>query len=299
MSETVITDGDSVVIRELSVRGAPAAAVRHGVAQGEDPADVVRKMLDIGGAVLEHGASSSLVQAVIAEIRSEGAMQTRLRKVADRVASKGFRYEEQVQPIIEAAFARHGDIVEATGGTPGIDGRSKRGDFVVDLDPGSIGGRVRHVVIEAKDSPSLKLKGKGGVLSYLQDAMINREAEAGILVCSGDVPALAQHRLRVYPGNRILVRFDKDDADPLALEVACQLARALAAGSLGEDEVSAHRGVLLQRVERLREIIEQASGIRAGAKQAQRGINQVNDAYDRMADEARVVLFELEDRLAE
>jgi hypothetical protein len=106
----------------------------------------------------------------------------------------------------------HGDIVEATGGTPGLDGKNKKGDFVVTLNPESVGGRDRRVVIEAKDRPSQKLSGKTGALTYLTEAMENRAADAGILVCSTGVPALTGHRLRVYAGNRILVRYDKDEA---------------------------------------------------------------------------------------
>jgi len=147
----VALDGDQLVIRRLTVRGAPADAVRHCIEHGGDAEEVTRQMLDIGGVVLQHGANSTLVQAVIAEMRSEGVTQVSLRGMAERVAAKGLRYEEQVQPMLEAAFASHGDIVEATGGTPGLDGKNKKGDFVATLNPDSIGGRDRRVVIEAKD----------------------------------------------------------------------------------------------------------------------------------------------------
>lgn len=295
----VALDGDQLVIRGLTVRGAPADAVRHCIEHGGDAEEVTRQMLDIGGVVLQHGANSTLVQAVIAEMRSEGVTQVSLRGMAERVAAKGLRYEEQVQPMLEAAFASHGDIVEATGGTPGLDGKNKKGDFVATLNPDSIGGRDRRVVIEAKDRPTQRLAGKDGVLTYLAEAMRNRAADAGIVVCSAAVPALAGHRLRVYGGNRILVRYDKQEADPLALEVACQLARALAARAFGDEDTGAGRGLLVERVERLREVIEKAREIHGGVLEARRGIGRIDTAYETMRIEALAVIYEMEDRLAE
>jgi hypothetical protein len=298
LAPPVTLDGEQLVIHELIVRGAPVEAARHCIEQGGDAEDAVRRMIDIGGMVLEHGANSSLVQAVISEMRSEGVTQESLRAMADRVAAKGLAYEEQVHPVLEAAFAPHGDLVEATGGTPGLDGKNKKGDFVVTLNPETLGGRDRRVVIEAKDRPTQKLAGKAGALTYLAEAMENRAADAAILVCSTAVPALAGHRLRVYHGNRLLVLFDKNEEDALALEVACQLARALAARSHGaEDELSAT--LLAAKVERLREVIEQARAIHGGVLEARRGIRRVDEAYETMRREALAVIHELEDRLAE
>lgn len=293
----VMLDGDQLVIRDLLVRGAPAEAVRHCIDHGGDSEDTVRQMLDIGGAVLQHGANSTLVQAVIAEMRNEGVTQESLRLMAERVAAKGMAYEDQVRPVLEAAFAPHADCVEDTSGTPGLDGKSKKGDFVATLNPESIGGADRRVVIEAKDRPTTKLRGKDGALTYLALAMENRQAAAGVFVCATAVPALAGHRLRVYPGNRILVRFDKDDGDVLALEVACQLARGLAARALGDEDGLSTR-LLVEKVERLREVIEQAHEIRRGVLEARRGINRVDEAYETLRREALAVIYEMEDRLA-
>lgn len=295
--EAVVLDGDQLVIHELIVSGAPVAAARHWVEQGGDADECVQRMIEIGGMVLQHGANSTLVQAVIAEMRGENLNQEGLRRMATQAAAKGFSYEDQVRPVLESAFAPHGDEVEDTSGTPGLDGASKKGDFVATLDPQSIGGRDRRVVIEAKDRPSQKLDGKFGALTYLAQAMESREAVVGIFVCATPVPALAGHRLRVYSGNRILVRYDKEGGDTLALDVACQLARGLAARALSqEDSVSA--SLLVEKVERLREVIEQASAIHGGVLEARRGIGRVDDAYQTMRREALAVIHELEDRLA-
>jgi hypothetical protein len=267
--------------------------------QGGDPVATVRQMLDIGGMVLQHGANSTLVEAVIGEIRRESVTQKSLHAISERAPAKGLRFETLLQPILEAAFAGHGDVVEATGGTPGIDGASKKGDFVVTLNTETIGGRNRRVVVEAKDRPSQRLAGKDGALTYLADAMVNRSAAAGVMVCAQRVPALGHHRHRVFSGNRILVLLDKEDPDPLAVEVACQLARGVAGRAVGDEDLGTSRPYVTERVERLREVIERASEIRAGVVHARNGLQRIDAAYRDFQEDALALVYELEDRLAE
>jgi hypothetical protein len=292
----VSLDGGILRIHNLEVFGVAAEVVRQAIEQGREPEATVRRMLEVGGMVLAHGTQTGLVDAVVHELRREGATEAAVRAIAERSAAKGLKYEEEIQPVLEAAYAPHFDLVEATGTTAGLDGRDKKGDFVITLDPASVSGRDLRVVVEAKDKPSQRLAGKDGALTYLAGAMRNRGAEAGVFVCATPVPALAGHRLRTYPGNRVLVLFEKDGGDPLALEVACQLARAFAARtSNGETGLSAR--VLTDRIERLREVIEQAAEIRGGILEAKRGMSRVSDAYDTLRKEALAVIGDLQDRL--
>lgn len=294
----VDVDGATVRIRDLTISGPAAEAVIAAAAEGRDPAEVVRRMLDIGGMVLQHGASSALVDAVVQAVQREVGAQARVREVSEQVAAKGMRYEQQVRPVLEAVFGAHGDTVEDTSTVPGVDGRSKQGDFVAYLNEDATAGRDRRVVVEVKDRPTQRLRGKDGALTYLLESMANRDAEAGIFVCATPVPALEAQRLRVYSGNRLLVLFDKEDGDPLALEVACQLARAMAANALGDENAGIDRPILAAKVAQLTEIIEAATEIRGGVLEAKRGIARVEVAYDRLRADALAVIAELEDRLA-
>ena len=294
-----LTDS-GLLIEHLLVSGPVADAAAHAVSQGADAAETVRRMLQIGALVLQHGANASVVDAVRSELRSHAQAAQTLRAVAEKTASKGFTFEELLHPVLDSAFAPHLDIVEATGGTPGADARNKKGDFTVTLNPGSVSGRDLRVVVEAKDKPSQKLTGKDGALPYLADAMSNRAAHAGVLVCATATPALAGQRLRVYPGNRILVLFDKDAQDPLALEIALQLARTLAAGASAEpDETGLDRGALAGQVARLTEIVEAAAEIRGGYLEASRGLKRIDGAYQTFRADALSVLGELTDTLTE
>ncbi len=107
--------------------------------------------------------------------------------------------------------------------------------------------------------------------------------------------ALADHPIRVYPGNRVLVLFDKEDPQPLALEIACQLARTLALNAAHDGQLSA--GLLARRLQRLMEIIERSRDIQTSIGHARRALATIETSYTNMADEAKSVIYELEDAL--
>ncbi|HET8822317.1 MAG TPA: hypothetical protein VFM57_12270 [Thermoleophilaceae bacterium] len=65
---SVIVEDDALVIRELRISGPALEAVREAVARGLDPERVVREALEVGGAILLHGASKATVDAVGAEV---------------------------------------------------------------------------------------------------------------------------------------------------------------------------------------------------------------------------------------
>lgn len=274
-------------ICDLAVGGAALDAAREAA----DLELCVRRMLEIGGSVLLAGPYSSLLDQVDGRVaRLIDALDTRadglarLRAVTDASASKGVAFEDLVAPVLERCFAPFGDVVEDTSRTPGADGRSKHGDFTVTV-AATDQSSPRRIVVEVKDRPTLKLGGPDGALAALDHARNNRDAAVGILVCSAATPALEAQRLRLYGDSRLLVLLDKDDPDPLALEVACQVARTLAmAGGPGESEVDAP--LVAESVARLREILDAASDIRKGCQEASRGVKRISAAYDEMRERA-------------
>jgi hypothetical protein len=82
----------------------------------------------------------------------------------------------------------------------------------------------------------------------------------------------------------------------LALEVAAQLARTLAIGAEGVSE-KLNRKAASARIEKLVNVVENASAIRRGISGARRGLDAAEDAYEAMAEEAMAVVLELADRL--
>jgi uncharacterized protein YheU (UPF0270 family) len=297
---SVELEDDHVVIRDLSMDGALADLVRVGIEHGRDPEAIVREAIEVGAAVLVHGAAKSTVDAVGAEVdRLLTALNERslriesLGRMAGKVAAKGLVYEAELGVALETCFAPHQDVLEATGATTGT-ADDKVGDFVATLNPKQTGGRRLRVVIEAKDRPLSMPK----TLAELDAAMLNRGAVVGVIVFRDQrLAPIAGRSLRCLPGNKIIVVWEGTDAgNDLALEVAVQLARTLAMTGERED-AKLNRKILGDRIARLVNIVESADDIQRGIRGARKALDSTEDAYQAMRDDALAVLYELQDRL--
>jgi hypothetical protein len=296
---TVVLDEDHVLIHNLSVDGALAALVRVAIDEGRDPEDIVRQALEIGAAMLAHGVAKGTVDAVSTEVdRLLAVLDAKssnlevMRRGRLRDPARGLSFENELGAVLDACFAPHSDILEATGAMRGI-ADAKVGDFVVTLNPRDTGGGERRVVFEAKDRPL----GMTKALAELDAAKLNRGAQVAVMVFARRTQAPLRGRpLRVFPGNRILVVWDKDGDGDLALEVAAQLARTLAI-TVERDDAKLNRRALKTRIDALLTVIEHAEAIGRGIGGARRGLDTAEDAYKEMRAEALALLYELQDRL--
>jgi hypothetical protein len=299
----VVLEDDRLRIRNLSVDGAMAVLAQDVLAAGRDLELVVRQALEVGALVLQHGAAKGTMDAVTAEVSrllsaldDKSARIEAVRLVQTRGTAKGVLFEDVLSPALDACFAPHEDIVENTGGTRGI-ADEKVGDFVVTLNPRDTGGRDIRIVFEAKDWARSRMS-VNKALAQLDAAMLNRDAEVGVLVFAARSQApLAGKSLRVFPGQRIIMVWDAADAaTDLTLEICAQLARTLAMGS-ERDDLTLDRTMLVDRLAKLVGTIDRANDIQRGIRSARRGLGAAEDAYVLMRDDARALLAELEDRL--
>jgi len=298
---SVVLDGDRVVIRDLAVDGAAVELVKGALADGSDPESAVRQAVGVGAAVLLHGAAKGTMDAVAAEvdrlltaIDEKSANLNFIRAAREKVSSRGLFYEEDLGPALDACFAPHEDVVEATGTVKGI-AEDKVGDFVVTINPRDTAGGCRRIVFEAKD----QRLSAGKALEELDAAMLNRGAQVGVMVfASAKQAPLLGKPLRVFPGNRLIVvrETGADGAASLALDIAAQLARTLALAVERQDG-KLNRRALAERLAQLVNTVEQADGIARGIDTARRGLDAAEDAYNRMAEDALATLYELQDRL--
>jgi hypothetical protein len=243
----------------LAVVKSELAAKLQFVAARQD--DLVKQMT----AVAERVAASSAIE-----------------RERDRGTAKGVDFEDVVGAVLDWSFAPYEDIVEDVGTTPGAAG-NKNGDHVVYLNPATTGGRDLRIVVESK----FRRLGIQAALAELDRAIDNREAEAGIMVFARANDAPLQGRsLRIFPGNRIVVVFDNADPDRLPLEVACHFARAVVLAEQDDGEEAVACEVIAEQVGRLTEIIEEARAIRRGVNAARKGIDHVDDAYEKLRSEA-------------
>jgi len=207
----------------------------------------------------------------------------------NRGSAKGVVYEALVASVVEWAYAPHSDVVVEVGNDAGATG-SKCGDIVVVLNPDDTRGQDRRVVVEAK----ARALSSPAALRELDQAMANREAQAGILVfAASDIAPLKGRAIRIYPGHRIVVVLDRESADPLALQIACAVARAFVLGSTSERVTDIDTARLEDHMERLAAVIDEAKAVARGVTAARKGIGQIDVAYTKLRNDAMAILSEM------
>jgi hypothetical protein len=87
------------------------------------------------------------------------------------------------------------------------------------------------------------------------------------------------------------------DGGNLAVEMAAQLARALAQHVVEDRGGKLNRRVLAGRLERLITIVESAHDIERGLDGARIGLDKAQDAYELMREQALAELYEIQNRL--
>ena len=110
-------------------------------------------------------------------------------------------------------------------GSESGNGRSKKGDLLIEINPGDVDGKKARIVIEAKRDASKSIRGKTGILIEIEDAKANRQADFAIAVYSRDACPSEVGQLRDYGNNRLVCSIPADGSEPLVLEVAYILAR--------------------------------------------------------------------------
>jgi hypothetical protein len=225
--------------------------------------------------------------------KAEASLQ--LKDAHERSTHKGAPYEEYLLPELEAIHHPLGDTVRYVGKEYGAE-NSQVGDFVVTLNPRETRGRDVRIVVEAKTGRLTAPKSA----EALQDARRNREAAAAILVFDDIEDAQSVLGGRQYsqrPDGDFVVVLDPEELSPLALEVACRQARALAIASL-ESETAVDGQWLAEQCDRIGKLIDTAGAIKTGTKSARRSLDRIDDRYDELRAEALLVLEAIKDRLS-
>ena len=179
-----------------------------------------------------------------------------------RSPASGLDFEDEVEAVLCRLASAYGDTVERVGTQPGDVGRSKRGDFVVQLS-----GGTRFVVEAKKRSTPLPVRGDRGVLAILEESMLNRGATFAVAVAK-DHHAFTQEvgAFNDYDNNKVLCRFG--DSGEL-LEVAYRWARAtLLLGSAKGQGVDV--SVIGNAIEEARRALRELARIEAKARRSSR-----------------------------
>lgn len=212
-----------------------------------------------------------------------------------RSAAKGADFEDLLEAMLADLARGSGDLLDRTGSEAGDVLRSKKGDFVMTLNPAQTAGAEVRVVIEAKDRA---MSGKA-MRDELREAKENRTAAVGLVVFT---PAHAPAGIAPFDvrGGDVYCVIDPADPDPATLEAAVRLARLVALASLREQRTEIDGEAIRAALTAVRAELEAIRGIKSTLTSIATSTASVQACLDRLREAiiARIAEAEAEIRLA-
>jgi hypothetical protein len=194
-------------------------------------------------------------------------------------AAKGGDFEDLLQAELGEMARGANDLLERCGNDAGDAGRSKKGDFVLTLDPDLTRGQELRIVIEAKDR---KVSGRE-MREELRAAKTNRDAAVGLVVFTPQHAPAGIAPFDVRAGD-VYVVLDPADPDPAALHAAVRLARLLALASLRESEAEVDIAAVQQALTGVREALEAIRAIKVQLTAISSTSGQVSATLDKLRE---------------
>ncbi len=212
-----------------------------------------------------------------------------------RSTAKGADFEDLLEAMLGDLARGSGDLVDRTGSEAGDVLRSKKGDFVVTLNPVQTAGCDLRIVVEAKDRP---MSGRA-MRDELREAKENRTAAIGLVVFT---PAHAPAGIAPFDvrGGDVYCVIDPADPDPATLEAAVRLARLMALASLREQRTEIDGEAIREALTAVRAELDAIKGIKSTLTSIATSTASVQACLDRLRESilARIAEAEAEIRLA-
>jgi hypothetical protein len=207
------------------------------------------------------------------------AAQTARGAERAKSAAKGGDFEDVLDQMLGDIARGANDGIERCGTDAGNDGRSKKGDFVLTLDPDVARGAELRIVIEAKDR---KVSGRE-MREELRAAKVNRDAAAALVVFT---PAHAPAGIAPFDvrAGDVYAVIDPADPDPATLEAAVRLARLLALTSLRESESEVDVAEVQAALTSIRECLETVRGLKVQLTNIGTTSEAVSKALDKLRE---------------
>jgi hypothetical protein len=212
-----------------------------------------------------------------------------------RSAAKGADFEDMLEATLGDLTRGMGDLLDRTGSEAGDILRSKKGDFVVTVDPERTGGADVRIVVEAKDRA---MSGRQ-IREELREAKANRCAAVGLVVFSAQHAPAGIAPFDVRAGDVYCV-VDPAAPDPATLLGALRLARLLALAQLRDVAAEIDAEAIRTALAGVRAELDALKGIKATLTSISSSATGLQATLDRLRDGviARVVEAEAEIRLA-
>ncbi|MEO8572070.1 MAG: hypothetical protein ABI553_10280 [Chloroflexota bacterium] len=194
-------------------------------------------------------------------------------------AAKGADFEDTLEAILADIARGSGDLLDRTGGETGELLRSKKGDFVVTVNPDRTGGAEARIVVEAKDRA---MSGRA-MREELREAKENRAAAVALVVFS---PAHAPTGIAPFDirAGDVYCVVDPAAPDAATLEAALRLARLLAIASLREVEAEIDVEAIRAALSAVRGELDALKGMKSTLTSIATSATGLQVAMDRLRD---------------
>ena len=259
-------------------------------------AAVVRGFKDLADRQLAEGSANrerlEALQREVVELREREEADRRVAEEAEKGTAKGRTFEDLAHSLIAEIAANHGDAAHHTGDASSAAG-GKMGDTVVEIG-GAMSSALATIVFEAKN----KRLSNNDVWPELNGCMAERDASYAVLVVAGEdkIPSRLEE-LTEYQGNKMVVVLDRDDPDPLALQLVYRYVRArvlasdnstLEVDAAGVRDAAEEAAARLKRANRVRKSL---TNVTNSAKAA-------GDEFDEMVKDVETCLTRIESLVA-
>ena len=196
-----------------------------------------------------------------------------------RSAAKGADFEALVADFLGDIARGCGDLLDRTGLEAGATIASKKGDFVLTLDPGVTGGADVRVVVEAKDRA---ISGRA-MRDELREARTNRDAAVALVVFT---PAHAPTGIAPFDvrAGDVYCVLDPDAPDRATLEAALRLARLLALATLRDRPVEVDADAIRVALTGVRQELEAVRRMKASLTSISTTTRDIQAALDHLRD---------------
>ena len=212
-----------------------------------------------------------------------------------RSAAKGADFEDLLEDMLADSVRGTDHLIERTSDEAGNVIRSKKGDFVLTLDPTTTRGALVRIVVEAKDRA---ISGRA-MRDEIGEAKRNRDAAVGLVVFStAHAPAgIAPFDVRM---GDVYCAIDPHDPQPATLDAAVRLARLLALAATRETDGDIDAAAVHEALERVRAELDAVRGLKTKLTTIGTAAKAVNAGLDQLREGivARIAEAEAELRVA-
>jgi hypothetical protein len=212
----------------------------------------------------------------LAALEAAGAARAAERA---KSAAKGTDFEDVVDEMLGEICRGSGDLLERTGTEAGTAIGSKKGDFVVTLNPDATAGAELRVVVECKDR---YVSGRG-MRDELREAKSNRDAAIALVAFS---PAHAPSGIAPFDvrAGDVYCVVDPSAPDLSTLEAAVRLARLLALQTLRDRDVEVDAAAIARALNGVREQLETLRALKSTLTSIGTSAREVHAGLDRLRD---------------